>query len=73
MYVKIVSKSAAFVSGPLARTRLVECGAKSPMWLPNRRVWATSPRVARDLIALCDAERIPVEFIDVSDDAEAVG
>ena len=67
LVVEIASRSAAYVSGPNARRLLIEAGAKSPMWLPRRRVWATSPKVARDLLALADARSIPVRFTDAQE------
>ncbi|KAA1423303.1 hypothetical protein FE697_006690 [Mumia zhuanghuii] len=66
--VEFASKSAAYVSGPGSRALLVECGAKSPMFLPLRRVWATSPKVARDVLAACELRRIDVELVDHADD-----
>lgn len=44
----------AEVSGFRARELLVECGLASPVWVSRSRVWSTSARRARDVIALAD-------------------
>ncbi len=62
--VEIVSKSAAYVSGHGARELIVECGAKSPMWMPRRHAWATSAKIASDVLALCDMRNLPVRMIE---------
>lgn len=56
----------AFVVGPKsdARRRLAACGDRSPLWVPRRQAWATTPAAARAVLDQLDARRIAYTVTD---------
>lgn len=54
----------AEVSGWRARDLLVECGLRSPVWLPRLRAWSTSASRARDVIALAERYGYEVTVVE---------
>ena len=58
----------AFIAGPKtdARRRIAACGDRSPLWVPRRAAWATSPAVARRVLDQLDARRIPYTLEDTA-------
>jgi len=52
--VRFVNRSCAYVSGYGSRELLTEMRGRAPIWSATVRAWATTPRTARDLIAVAE-------------------
>ncbi len=59
------ANDAAFIQGPGAG-RLIEQASGKLIWLPRRRAWATSVRVASAVLALADHERRVVTYTEAA-------
>ncbi len=54
LYVTLVNASCAYVNGPGSRDLLTELRGRPPVWATISRAWVTTPRTARDLVAIAE-------------------
>ncbi|UDY22398.1 hypothetical protein [Nocardioides sp. Kera G14] len=62
----------ALVSGYGSREMLTELRGRAPMWSTIRKAWTTTPKTARDLIAMAEARGRRVVISD-ADQLELLG
>lgn len=60
LHVQLVNENAAYISGYSSRELITEIRKRPPCWSSLGRAWVTTPRTARDIIAVAEARHYEV-------------